>query len=297
MKWINAFCLICIFLCATFFNKEKVFAQDSELQQGDSLFAQGNFFEAAIAYERVYFLSPSAEERVVANLRKAAALKQQGEFVRVVSDLQRSLPHAGNESTQIEIIYEMALSAFLSGSYSLAHSLVSQLDYQFPQAGLYKDLPLLKGMLMIKMQRWTELALYADELALQRQPSPERDIFVAKLKELLLEENQPVQRDPEKGRLYSTFMPGAGQIYSGSTGQGLLNGFSQLASLGVAVAMGINQLYFSGVIIGLGAFQSFYFGGVKQASNLTVENNLKRMIRFQQELETILLEIYQLPLF
>jgi hypothetical protein len=102
-----------------------------------------------------------------------------------------------------------------------------------------------------------------------------------------------VERNPEKARMLSTFLPGSGHLYSGKPGAGLLNGFSQLASLGIAGILAYNQMYIAGVIAGLGMFQSFYFGGIRQAGELTEERNQREMLAYQESLLALLVELYQ----
>lgn len=295
MKWINVFFSICIFLCVIFFNNPKVFAQRNLLHEGDSLFQAGNFFEAAIAYERAFFYASNNIDRTRANLSKANALKQQGAFSRAFSDLQRSLPMAVGDSLRMEVLYETAFCAFMAGEYLQANSVISQFIYQFPEALTYKEYSLLKGLVLVRLNKWDELSEHVPTMALHRQATLQNNQLVAQLHNLLLDENRPSMRNPEKASLLSTIIPGSGHFYARSPGKGILNGFSQLASLGVAIAFGVNQLYISGFVIGLGAFQSFYFGGIKQAESLTQQNNLEKMNEYQAQIEKLLHEIFQLP--
>jgi|GEM_PF-962471 len=293
MKWTSGFFSICIFLCATFSSKGNEFGQDAALHRGDSLFALGNFFEAAIAYERAYFFSAGQQQKTAANLRKAAALKQMGEHARVVTDLQRSLPFAGDEALRREILYEMAFSAYLSWSYPLAQSLISQLEFQSPQGVDIAAFPLLKSLVMVKMENWEALRDYSGNLF----PGNEEDSEKKQMQQILLllleDANHPQSLDPPRARLWSTFFPGAGQVYAGSPGKGALNGFSQLVSLSGAVLMAYNQLYISSVVVGLGLFQSFYFGGIRQAGQLAEENSFEQMAQYKDKLSAILIEIHK----
>lgn len=293
MKWTSAFFSICIFLCATFSSKGNVTGQDAALHRGDSLFSLGHFFEAAIAYERAYFFSPSQQQKTVANLRKAAALKQMGEHARVVTDLQRSLPFAGNDALRREILYEMAFSAYLSGSYPLAQSLISQLEFQFSQEVDIAAFPLLKSLMLVKMENWEALKDYSGNLFHGIQEDSRKDQMLQNLLLLLEENNRPQPLNPSRARMWSTFIPGAGQWYAGNPGQGALNGFSQLVSLSGAALMAYNNLYISSVIVGLGLFQSFYFGGIRQAGQLAEENSFEQMAQYKDKLSAILIEIHK----
>ncbi len=293
MKWTSAFFSICIFLCATFSSKGNVFAQDAALLKGDSLFALGNYFEAAIAYERAYFFSRSQQQKTVANLRKASALKQMGEHDRVVTDLQRSLPYAGDEALRKEILYEMAFSAYLSGSYPLSHSIISQLEFHYPQGVNIESFPLLKSLVLVKMENWEAVMDYSDNFFNGIEEDSRKTQMLQDLLFLLEEGNRPQPLNPSRARMWSTFIPGAGQWYAGSPGKGALNGFSQLVSLGGAALLAYNQLYISSVIVGLGLFQSFYFGGIRQAGELAEQNSADQMTSYQDRLSAILIEIHK----
>lgn len=293
MKWTSVFFSICIFLCVIFSVKGKVQAQEDVFSGGDLLFARGQFFEAAIAYERVFYSAEDASLRVLANLRKSQALKQQGEYARVVYDLQRSLPYAPDDSLRAAILYEMAFCSYMSGVYPQARSLLQQLEVQYPQSYQAQAISLLKGMVLVKMKDWEGLEEYLDGLQAGQTSDAVKDTLAGELRFLLGEDQRPVERQPEKARLWSTFLPGAGHLYAGEPGQGILNGFSQLASLGVAGLMAYNQLYISGFIVGLGLFQSFYFGGIRHAGELTEERNLREMNAYQQSIQELLLGIHQ----
>lgn len=293
MKWTSAFYSICIFLCAIFSGKGETLAQGNVFQAGDSLFAVGRFFEAGIAYERVFFLSQEAGLRAEASLRKSQALKQQGEYARAVMDLQRSLPYAPEDSLRREMLYEMAVCSYLSGVYPQTYSLLQQYEAQYPNAYQPEAFSLLWGMVLVKMNNWDQLDEYLLSFSQPGNETHAQDSLVKVIHALLLEEYRPVERNPEKARMLSTFFPGSGHLYSGKPGAGLLNGFSQLASLGVAGFLAYNQMYIAGVIAGLGMFQSFYFGGIRQAGELTEERNQKEMLAYQESLLELLVELHQ----
>jgi TM2 domain-containing membrane protein YozV len=98
-------------------------------------------------------------------------------------------------------------------------------------------------------------------------------------------------KSAKKALNLSTFIPGAGQVYAGYPGKGLINASSQLLSLGVTGIMVYHNLYISGFIIGLGMFQSFYFGGIKQAAYLANQFNLEETLYYKTLLKDFILEI------
>ena len=293
MKWTSAFCLTCIFLCGTYFVRGEGLSQDTTFCKGDTLFAQGQYFEAGIAYERVYFYSEDPDVRARASLRKSQALKQQGEYARAVNDLQRSLPYTREDSLREAILYEMAFCSFLSGVYPQSFSLLKQLEVQYPEGQQPEAYSLLKGMVLVKMEDWEGFNEYLQEISAEDPRDSERDMLLNEIHNLLQESQWPAVRDPDKARMLSTFLPGSGHIYAGEPGQGILNGLSQMASLGTAVLLAYNQLYIGGFIVGLGMFQSFYFGGIRHAGELAEEKNQTEKDLYQGKLFALLIKLHQ----
>ncbi len=277
MKWINGFYLICIFLCGTL--SEGAHAQTEQLmRRADSLFASGNYFESSVAYERVYFESEEPLMRITANLKKAQALKQLREYDRALADLRRSVTFSGKDSLRQEVLYEMAFCAYMDGDPGEAFALLQQFRHRYGQDSGQR-VYLLEGLVLNDLRQWDALADHIESWVLNFSGDPEMAEEIAEEQlacyaEILMLKEEQRKPDPEKARLWSTFIPGSGQLYAGEAGWGMLNAFSQLASLGAFAAMAINGYYVAGVFAGLGPFQSFYFGGIRQAG-LLAENNKK----------------------
>ncbi len=290
MKWTSVFCLTCTFLCATL-STEKVHGRDQWFQKADSLYVAGAWFEASIAYERSYYLSENALQRVLANLAKAEALKQMGEYSKAHDDLQRSLAFRGSESLRLEVLYQMALCAYMDGDDATARSLLLQILHQFgpiPQQRIF----LLKGLVMVDQARWDDLRqhleVWADELY---DDNAAKDSLLTAFDVLKMGDGLPRVRDPERARLWSAIIPGSGQAFAGSPGWGALNAISQLAALTGFGLLAWNGYYIAGVVAGLGPFQSFYFGGIRQAGELAEQNNSSRLERFQTAMGEFLLDV------
>lgn len=290
MRWISVFCLICTFLCATPLTNAR--ASDRGLmQKADSLFGMGVYFEASIAYERVIFNSESPVERVKANLGKVEALKQTGDFSKARSDLRRSLVFRGDDSLRLEVMYQMAFCAYMDRVSDDAYISLMQLRQSFG-AVRQQRIYLLEGLVLADLGRWEDLREHlhtwlddfeADSLMVQQTMQAYDDM----LEEGLLR----AERDAEKARLWSTFVPGAGQLYAGEPGWGALNAFSQLAGLAGFGLLAYNGFYVASAVIGLGAFQAFYFGGIKQAGELMSENMKSRLEKLQTAIAHLLLDV------
>ncbi len=290
MRWTNAYYLICIFLCATPLT-ELAANEPCLMQKADSLFGNGLYFEASIAYERIIYLSDSPVERVVANLAKTEALKQLGDFSKARNDLRRSLVFRGNDSLRLEVLYQKAFCAYMDGASDEAYAALMQIRHIFGSMGQQR-LYLLQALVLADLGRWEALREHlvnwltefeADSLVFAQ--------TLVTYDELLEAGLSRVDRDPEKARLWSTFIPGAGQLYAGEPGWGALNAFSQLAGLAGFGLLAYNGYYVASAVVGLGAFQSFYFGGIKQAGELTSENMKSRLGNLQTAIAHLLLDV------
>jgi tetratricopeptide (TPR) repeat protein len=291
MRWINAFFLICIFHCVTPSTDVFGVTDSGMMRRADSLFAQGNYFEASIAYERVFYHSESATARVSANLKKAEALKQIGEFARALDDLRRSFAFRGNDSLRLELHYQMAFCAYMDGAADEAHITLLQLRRAFGpvrQQRLY----LLEGLILSERGGWDDLREHLQSwlMDFEADSLTQQNTMLA-FDEILDEGLAGISRSADRARLWSTFIPGAGQLYAGEPGWAVLNAFSQLAGLAGFGFLAYNGFYVAGAVVGLGAFQSFYFGGIKQAGELTTKNTNSHLEKLQMAMAHLLLHV------
>ncbi len=291
MKWTSVFFLTCISLCATL-STDRAAAADRWFGEGDSLFGTARFFEAAVAYERSYFLSEDAQQRVLVNLAKAEALKQMGEFSRARNDLQRSLTFYGNDSLRKEVNYQVALCAYLDGDASGARSLLMRLRRTFEEVPSSRQF-LLEGLVLVDLAEWDDLRGHLMEWFREHADGPAEKERLLQAYDALLNKwgGPPEMLDPGRARMWSTFVPGSGQVYAGSAGWGVLNAFSQVLALGGFGLLVYNGTYIASVVAGLGPFQSFYFGGIRQAGTLAGEKNKSRLEGFRAALGEFLLDV------
>ncbi|MBW6478106.1 MAG: hypothetical protein K0B37_01655 [Bacteroidales bacterium] len=294
MKWINAFCLICIFLCVSFF-PDKAYAQkDSNvfLEEGRDLFRQGNYFEAGIAFERAYFFTTDSRLRMEANLGRAQALKQTGDFLKARNDLQRTLHLRQFPELHFQVMYELALCEYMLGNYPNASGSLMQLKHFYPEEYFSNEILTLHALSGVMAEDFSLAQEITLELIIHKGHEANiTDSLVKRTMVLFCECAAPVLKSEKTAARWSTFVPGAGHLYAGYPGKGLLNAGSQLVSLGLAAYMGWNNLYISGFVVGLGMFQSFYFGGIRQAAYLAGQRNLEEMAGYKEILKEFILNL------
>ncbi len=291
MRSISEFCLICIFLCATH-STEAGMREDTLFQKADSLFEAGNYFVAAIEFERVYYFAEEPLQRFHANLGKARALKQKGEFGRARNDLQRSVTARVEDGLRFKLFYEMAFCAYMAGDYSDALSLVQQIHHYFENHPDIENIYLVQALTYLMLERWEQLNDHA-AYWVKNHPNTndQAERLLKEINHKLKKDNIPSPLEPKTARLWSTFLPGSGQVYAGEPGWGLLNAFSQALSLGMAGILIWNGFYIAAGAGGLGMFQSFYFGGIRQAGELAGRNSRREMEQFENSIAHLLVSI------
>ena len=294
MKWINVFCLICIFLCVSFFPDKAFARKDSDvfLEEGYNLMREGNYFEAGIAFERAYFFSSDSRLRLEANIGRARALKQTGEYLKARNDLQRSLHLRQFSDLHFQLMYELAFLEFMLGNYSNVSGSLAQLKHFYPDEYFSNEILTLHALAGVMAEDFSLAQEKTLELIIHKVHGINvADSLVKRTMILFCECTAPVLKSEKTAARWSTFVPGAGHLYAGFPGKGVLNAGSQLVSLGLAAYMGWNNLYVSGFVVGLGMFQSFYFGGIRQAAFLANQRNLNEMAGYKEMLKEFILNL------
>ncbi len=291
MRSTSVFCLICIFLCATH-STDAASKNDTLFQTADSLFEAGDYFVASIEYERIYYFSEDPRYRFLANLHKARALKQKGEFARARNDLQRSVTARVEEELRFQLFYEMAFCAYMSGDFSDALSLIRQIHHYFGNHPDIGQIYLTQALTYLRLESWDELRNHAGHWVENHEYANEKAKELLKALSAKIEtENIPSPTEPKKARMWSTFLPGSGHLYAGEPAWGALNAFSQAFSLGIAGVLIWNGFYIAAGTGGLGMFQSFYFGGIRQAGELAERNSRSEMEQFKNNVAHLLFSI------
>lgn len=298
MKLTSAFFWICIYLCAGFIPELKAAGSSEKtvFEQADSLYKKGKYFEAGIAYERIYFFSDDAKIRIKANLGRAASLKQQGRYRAARNDLQRSAHLSNYADYHYEVLYQIAFCEYMADNYSAALSILKQLKHYYPDRYESGEVLLLHSLTAIMSEDW-QLAQETSRHLIELQPfsSVIKDSLNSHLLIMFSEDMLPEKKSEKKASTLAAIIPGSGHIYAGYPVKGLMNFSSQVLSLGLAGFMAWNQLYLSGFITGLGMFQSFYFGGIKQATFLAHQRNLIHMADYKDELKAFVFAVFEMP--
>jgi hypothetical protein len=120
----------------------------------------------------------------------------------------------------------------------------------------------------------------------------ERIDLIKEIDMLYRNKNLPKFKKAKKAENLSRFIPGSGQIYSGSVGEGSFNFLMNVSVLGFAAYEFYTQYYFTGYFVGLGLLNKTYNGGIRRAGKLAEEKNQESMRQFNLHTSVILLRAF-----
>src|SRR5690242_9429755 len=226
-------CWICIFLCAPSSTKgQAVFGY------ADSLFGEGDYRRAALEYERIVFLYDAAPVEDAAVLRKADCLKHLYEYREAQQYLERHYRASAPDSVKYDELYQAALNAYLGENFNDAYFKLVTLDNLDSSHRRQKDILLLQILSLNELRKWKEADSIFRHMTALYAPGYETAEVYAHI---------PKLKDPDKAEKLSTLLPftGAGLIYAGKTGEGLLSAALQLGFIAFGGYCVLSHYYFT----------------------------------------------------
>lgn len=253
--------MTCTFLCV-------LFSITKAQNTADSLWQKGEYEQAALAYEyQLYRL----ENRDLLNhllLQKTWCYKALGQFDKAQKTMSRmDLSLALSDSTRYVLLYESALCAYLNKSYAEVVSFTAQTKYFVKDSTISNKILFLEILSLNELKRWTEAKKVFYRYALHN------NISAKIVDSLYLFEKNPKLKKPEKAQLYSSIIPGWGQLYAGYPIKGATSLVLQAGALGFGVYSFWHKYYISGFFTGVGLFNLFYQGGGRYAYKLAEQKN------------------------
>lgn len=189
-----------------------------------------------------------------------------------------------SEELHFQIRQERMLLFYISGNYTGVISEYGQLSFFLGNFPNREKTTYLNILALNELGRWDE----AYNLVKSHYKNQELAEIEALYSEL------PSFKNESTAGWLATFIPGSGQIYAGATGEGLVSGGLQLASLGW---MGYNfwkGYYVTGLLTGGGLFQTTYFASIERAQTIAEESNSRFSNSFNEELKQEILRLEEL---
>lgn len=262
--------MICTFLCGICSITKGQFTT----QTADSLFAQGQFLAARVAYERILFGGGEPTTQFPAALGKARCLKQQGLYASAVTFLDGQMQTSYSDSLLYKLRQEQILCAYLGGQFENTLSLLDRLPYLHPDESPTVVQQSIRVLALNELQRWPEAEHAYGELAAHvRADTAGRNPY----------NKLPRLKSEKKAQWLSTFIPGAGQLYAGKPGEAMLSLLVQSAGLYFGITSFLQGYYLSAWGVGAGLFGSFHNGGVRRAEILIQQQNQQKVATFNTQ--------------
>jgi TM2 domain-containing membrane protein YozV len=293
MKLINGFCLIFIFLCAVFSTD----AQESGaisgmklLAEADSLYQRQEYYAASVAYEQVCYYSESPEQSASAILKKAACLKQRGEFAMAAKRLSEVGVFGISDSLAFRVQYQSAFCYYLAADFLTASARLKNLAFRFPQPAYLTEVAFLHTLVWNELQEYDSAAISAQRyIRLMTLDKGVEDSLMQDVQTMYSPKNRPKLKSATRSEWFSRIIPGLGQTYLGYPGEGSLSFLLNAASLGLGVYGVVSGYPISGYIVGAGMLQKFYYGGLRRTAFLTGKANYERSRSFNEQVRNWLI--------
>lgn len=276
--------LTCIFLCGMFFQSFSISAP----KKADSLFMAGQYFEAAIEYERLYYYSDNYREKNECKYQKALCYKQLGNYNSAQNELDRLALYGLKPAEQLRFIYQKALVSYLNEDFTQCNRALISLQKHSPDSLMKKNILLLEVLNNIMLNHLEESKTKALEYARFSYGENQQEDIMARVEYLYSKKELPKLKS-EKVFEWVSIVPGFGQMYVGKVGEGLGNIGLNLAAFSFGVLQIINGYYATGYFVGTLSINKFYFGGRTRAKNLFKQTNQERKIEYHDKIKHYLL--------
>lgn len=285
MKSIVIFCSICIFPFVGYSgNNSGLF------NEADSLAVANKFEWAALEYERICYTTFDNRIRTLAlNAKAECQLKiydphaAKKSMLRVsYFGLSDSLVSASRQRT--------AYASYLDKDFKQASSQLFLID-QFLSEDYQAESALLYALALNELKEWSkakEKMIFWASQNIDDQST--RDSLLFEIECAYDDKNYPKYRDPERASLWSSIIPGTGQLYSGYFWDAVFSVAMLSTGLGAAaVGIFVIKYYVAGIVLGYGLFQRFYMAGIKRAEYLAGKRNYLNETKYNSQLKRLIL--------
>jgi len=249
--------------------------------KGDSLYVSGRYFEASIEYERMIFNSENPASLNYLKYKKALCYKKMMNYKQSLEELQ-SIYLPDNKDTLFQYIYyQQSLCFYLDQEPAKALWKIDEYLNQNADTSSLKIFLPLKILCLNEAFKWKESQECFVRFIHLQNFSPEiNDKTLQLVNELYNKKNLPHIRLIKRAENWSRFIPGAGQIYAGKTGEGITNFLLNASILAFSAYQVLNGYYFTGYLAGLGFFNKTYQGGIKRSGILASRKNKEQIVSF-----------------
>jgi len=268
-------------LCQGLFSHAKT---NSEFAIADSLLLARRYDDAAMEFERVFFLSGTESTKDSALIAKARCLKLSGDYKNEQRTLLRLEVSHLADSVRYQVYYERALACYLADDFENAANEFIQMNY------FVKDTLLIRKSLFLQILVLNELHRWEDGKFLYRTFLEEHQLTYDSLPAYSFLETKTF-KSASKARLLSMVFPGAGQAYAGNFWKGISGNLLFDASAYYTIKSILDTYYISALLTGGIFIFRFYSGGIYYSENLVKQYNDKRSHEINEAIKKIILAV------
>ncbi len=251
--------------------------------------AIGDYTKAGLVYENIFWKSDQPEIQSKARLGRARALKELKNYPKASQLLSSINLFSTPEQLRQEIIYEQVLIKYLEGDYpgAVSRGMFGESFFKNSNNDLNVAFYLLMALSAYQSNNPEKGYTYSLEYFSVIDPDGNRELL--KKFQILLDREEPKQRNTKTASILSMILPGSGIIYSGDTKKGLINLGLNAIGVGGAVFAVVSGYYVTAWLVAAFIVQRLYFAGIDKSSGLAnKKNRLENNIYLQPILEFLL---------
>lgn len=266
----------------------------------DSLLKAESYFHASIAYEELIFTNQQSGLNNYYRHQKAICYKELSHYQKAIDELKGIYFRNASDSLYLHVNYQLALCYFLMNEPQQALWKIDEFLFTTHDTILFSSFLPLKALCHNELQEWNKAS---DALILfskyQLVDEETKQDFRVKVESIYNKKNLPRIIPEKRAQYLSRFIPGAGQIYAGEVGEGVLNLLIHLSLLtfsahqfsnGFTTFQFWNGYFVTGYFAGLGMFHKVYQGGIKRAGLLASQNNKNETAAFNHTINKLVID-------
>ncbi|GAB4209028.1 MAG: hypothetical protein Fur0023_21020 [Bacteroidia bacterium] len=258
----------------------------------DSCIKTKDYLGAALLYEKASFLSDNESESDSLKIISANYYKFASHHSDAIDILKNINITNKNDSLKWWIKYQIALNYYLLNDLASAKNELTAIYFLIKDSAFhFKSYPL-HILILNELYEWQESKklLAALNNYIFKQDSKILIYNTHIIDSLYDKKNLPKLKNPHKSVMLSTFIPGAGQIYSGNLLEGSIS-FLSCASIAFLTLVGIYyQYYFTAIIAGSSLWAKFYTGNITRAEFLAQKHNYVKTKSYNQHLKNFVIQ-------
>ena len=263
------FFILCIFVTGQFIISPSLYAQDfGDINFADYLFNNGKYYDAITEYKRVLFFKPANINDGRIYHRIGLCYKNGGYFDNSLYYLTRAMETEINLDRKYKYQYDFAKIWMNKKGYGTAEmELTDLLDKGIPET-FSDSVNYLLGWNSLHEFNWIKAESFFQKIS-------HKNRNTKTLIELAKQSSRLKIKSPELALILSTFIPGAGQVYSGKVFDGLVAFVLNSTIIYYLTDSFIDKRWTDTALIYYFLFGRFYTANRNNAYNYALEYNLK----------------------